>query len=412
MLRVGLTGGIGAGKSTVARRLVELGATLVDADKVAREVVLPGTEGLARVVEAFGERVLDAEGGLDRPALAEIVFGDGSDGGDARRRLNGILHPLIGQRTAELMAAAPPDGVLVQDVPLLVEAAMAAAFPLVVVVDAPEDVRVARLVTDRGMTEEEARARMAAQADEPARRAAADAWLDNSGSPEEGRAAVDRLWRERLVPFEAALRTGSPPPAAPPSRIPDDPGWSAQFARLAARLRRTAGDVVVRVDHVGPTAVPGLPAEDVIDIQLGLRSPADLAGLVPSLREVGFIAWPGTGDPPRPGPAGLWPEGSAGRLLLSADPGRPARVHLRQISSPEYRLALLLRDWLRAESEARAEYSAAAERCYGEHADQGEHPDAGHAWTAGSLDEANRWATRAGWRTPTDEPVTESTQKV
>lgn len=410
MLRVGLTGGIGAGKSTVARRFVELGATLVDADQVAREVVLPGTEGLARVVEAFGERVLDAEGGLNRPALAEIVFGDGSDGGAARRRLNGILHPLIGERTAELIAAAPADGVLVQDVPLLVEGAMQSAFPLVVVVDAAENVRVARLVADRGMTEEAARARIAAQADEPARRAAADVWLDNSGPPGDVLAAVDRLWAERLVPFEAALRSGvpAPPPAAVVDAVVDaDPRRPEQFERLAARLRRAvpgAGSGT-GVDHVGPTAVPGLPAPDVIDIQLGLPDLGDLDAALPALREVGFL--PGDGAP-----SPLWPEGRAGAVLLSVDPGRPARVHVRVPGSAEHRLALLLRDWLRADPHGRTEYSAAAGRCQEGHADQGEHPDSGHGWPGTSLDQANRWAMRSGWRPPTGGPGTDSTQKV
>jgi dephospho-CoA kinase len=316
---VGLTGGIGAGKSTIARRLVELGATLVDADQLAREVVLPGTVGLARVVEAFGERVLTADGELDRPALADIVFGDEA----ARRRLNGILHPLIGERTAELMAAAPADGILVQDVPLLVEGGMSAAFPLVVVVDAPQDVRVARLVADRGMTEEAARARMAAQADEPARRAAADVWLDNSGSPDDARAAVDQLWRERLLPFEAALRTG-----IPSGGEPADPDPPARYERLAARVLRAAGESAVRVAHVGPTAVSGLPAGDVIDILLEVRAATDADALVPALREVGFLA--------RPEDTAADTEGDqiAARTFVSADPGGPARVLVQEVGAP------------------------------------------------------------------------------
>src|SRR5438309_225727 len=153
MLRVGLTGGIGAGKSTVAQRLVELGAALVDADQVAREVVRPGSVGLARLVEQFGAEILDADGALDRSGLGEIVFGDP----EARQRLNAILHPLIGQRTAELMAQAPRESVIIHDVPLLVEGGMAPSFPLVVIVHAPESERIRRLVDDRGMTEEAAR---------------------------------------------------------------------------------------------------------------------------------------------------------------------------------------------------------------------------------------------------------------
>ena len=132
MLRVGLTGGIGSGKSTVARRLVQRGAVLVDSDVLAREVVEPGTDGLAEIVAAFGPAVLDAGGALDRPALAAVVFGDPA----ARERLNGIVHPRVRRRSAELIAAAPADAVVVQDIPLLVEGAMGARFPLVVVVHA------------------------------------------------------------------------------------------------------------------------------------------------------------------------------------------------------------------------------------------------------------------------------------
>jgi dephospho-CoA kinase len=410
MLRVGLTGGIGAGKSTVARRLAELGATVVDADQVAREVVLPGTVGLARVVEEFGERVLDAEGGLDRPALADIVFGDD----DARARLNGILHPLIGQRTAELMAEAPADGILVQDVPLLVEAAMAPAFPLVMVVDAPEDVRVARLVSDRGMTEQAARARMAAQADGVARRAAADVWLDNSGAQGTVRAEVDRLWRDRLLPFEEALRTGRTAlgdadggrpfddAGSGAGLVGPDPGWPGQFDRIAARIARAAGGAAVRVDHVGPTAVPGLAAPDVIDVQLAVGTLADVDALGSALREVGFLTRLEVDDQENP----------PGSMFIGADPGRPVRVLVRELGSPGYRNALLLRDWLRAEPSARAEYLTAAGRSPRERPDQGEYAEGWRRWLAGSLDLANRWAKTVGWRTPTDVPVTESTQKV
>lgn len=319
MLRVGLTGGIGAGKSTVARRLVELGARLVDADQVAREVVLPGSVGLARLVEQFGTGVLDADGCLDRPGLGEIVFGDP----EARQRLNGILHPLIGQRTAELIAEAPHDAVVVQDVPLLVEGAMAASFPLVIVVHAPESERVRRLVDDRGMTEEAARARIAAQADDEARRAAADVWLDNSGAPDAVRAEVDRLWSERLVPFAAALRGQSPQPCDRLDPVPPDPCWPAQYQRLAARVARAIGDSVVRVEHVGPTSVPGAAAPDVIDLQVTVRSLDSVERFSPGLAGVGFLERREAG--PR--------QDADERWFVSADPGRPARVHILEDGS-------------------------------------------------------------------------------
>ena len=196
MLMVGLTGGIGSGKSEVARRLAELGAVVIDSDRLAREVVEPGTEGLAEVVAAFGPEVLGPDGALDRPALGRRVFADEA----ARHRLEAIIHPRVRARSAELIAAAPPDAVVVNDVPLLVESGIGAGFDLVVVVAATESSRLSRLARYRGMPAEEARSRMAAQATDEQRRAAADVVIDNDGSLEELRAAVDRLWYDRLAP--------------------------------------------------------------------------------------------------------------------------------------------------------------------------------------------------------------------
>jgi dephospho-CoA kinase len=193
-VQIGLTGGIGSGKSVAARRFAELGALVIDADLVAREVVEPGTDGLAAVVAEFGEQVLDGDGRLDRPALARVVFADEA----ARDRLNAILHPRIRARVAERIAAAPAGTVVVQDVPLLAETGQAGAFDLVVVVEAPAEERVRRLVRDRGMPAEQARARMAAQATDEQRRAIADVLLVNDGTPEDLRAQVDRCWAEHV----------------------------------------------------------------------------------------------------------------------------------------------------------------------------------------------------------------------
>ncbi len=194
MLRIGLTGGIGSGKSTVSALLAERGAVVVDADRIAREVVEPGTPGLAAVVEAFGDRVLSADGSLDRPALAGIVFAAPGAGA----ALDGIVHPLVRRRTAELVSAAPADAVVVNDVPLLVETGQAATYDLVLVVEADVATRVARLV-QRGLTEEDARARIAAQASDQERRAVADVVLDNSGTPAELAAQVDRFWADHVL---------------------------------------------------------------------------------------------------------------------------------------------------------------------------------------------------------------------
>jgi dephospho-CoA kinase len=194
VLRIGLTGGIGSGKSTVSRLLGEHGAVVVDADVIAREVVAPGTPGLAAIVEAFGPTVLASDGSLDRPGLAAVVFADP----EARRRLDGIVHPLVRARAGELEAAAPADAVVVHDVPLLAETGQGSSYDLVVVVEADPAVRVARLV-QRGLTADDARARIAVQATDEQRRAIADVVLDNSGTPEQLAEQVERLWRDRVV---------------------------------------------------------------------------------------------------------------------------------------------------------------------------------------------------------------------
>ena len=271
MLRVGLTGGTGSGKSTVARRLAALGAVVVDADLLAREVVAPGSAGLAAVVAEFGADVRAGDGSLDRAALARVAFA--SD--ERRRALEAITHPLIAARTAHLVAAASEDAIVVHDVPLLVEKEMGAAYQLVVVVDAPVEVRVARLAR-RGMPADDARARIRAQATDVQRRVAADVWLDNGGSDVELTAAVDDLWHQRLVPFERNVRAGvRVERASALTLVPADPTWPAQAARLAARVARAAGERGRGVEHIGSTSVPGLLAKDVIDLQLGVDSLED-----------------------------------------------------------------------------------------------------------------------------------------
>ncbi|MGW0820521.1 dephospho-CoA kinase [Streptomyces sp. NPDC002845] len=192
MLKVGLTGGIGAGKSEVSRLLVECGAVLIDADRIAREVVARGTPGLAVVVEAFGEDVLAEDGSLDRPKLGSIVFADP----EKLAVLNSIVHPLVGARSRELEAAAPEDAVVVHDVPLLAENGLAPLYDLVVVVDASPETQLDRLVRLRGMTEEDARARMAAQAPRDKRLEIADIVIDNDVPLEDLERRVRDVWAD------------------------------------------------------------------------------------------------------------------------------------------------------------------------------------------------------------------------
>jgi dephospho-CoA kinase len=195
-MRVGLTGGIASGKSTVATMLQEHGAVIIDGDKLAREVVERGTPGLAAVVEAFGAELLTPAGDLDRPALGKVVFGD-----EAKRRvLEGIVHPLIFERYAELEASAPADALVVHDIPLLAESGRADTFDAVLVVDVPVEIQIARLVGDRGMERADAESRIAAQATREQRLAIATHVLDNTGTLEELRARVDAVYAELTAP--------------------------------------------------------------------------------------------------------------------------------------------------------------------------------------------------------------------
>jgi dephospho-CoA kinase len=197
MFRVGLTGGIASGKSVALARFAELGAVAIDHDQLAREVVEPGTVGLEQVVDAFGSGVLRPDGALDRPALGAIVFAEPA----RREQLNAIVHPEIRRCAAEgeaRAAAIDPDAVVVHDIPLLVETGQSESFGLLVVVDAPRDLRLARLVEGRGLSVADAEARLDAQASDDERIAAADLVLDGSGDPADLRAQVDALW-PRLV---------------------------------------------------------------------------------------------------------------------------------------------------------------------------------------------------------------------
>ena len=194
MYLIGLTGGIAAGKSTVAKRWAEHGALEIDADQVARDVVEPGTVGLGRIVEAFGSDVLTADGELNRKQLAMQIFSDAGK----RKLLNSILHPLIKERTKQLMRELPADSIVVYNVPLLVEAAVDHPFDLVVTVEAPEEEQLRRLVQTRGLTESEARSRIAAQAKPIERAARADRILNSNQDINLLLRDADSLWRDIL----------------------------------------------------------------------------------------------------------------------------------------------------------------------------------------------------------------------
>ncbi|AEV82730.1 dephospho-CoA kinase [Actinoplanes sp. SE50] len=390
MLRVGLTGGIGAGKSAVSARLAELGAVIIDADRLAREVVAPGTDGLAEIVAAFGDGILGADGGLDRPALGAKVFGDEP----ARRRLEQIIHPRVRARTAEMIEEAPAGAIVVNDVPLLVETGLAPTYHLVVVVTANREVRIGRLVRDRGMSAAEAAARIGAQADDATRQAAADVILPNEDDLAALRARVDALWRDRLLPFERNVRAGTAARKAPELHIvPPDPGWPQAAERLITRIRHQLGDADVR--HIGSTAVPGLPAKDIIDLMLSVRTLDEADALAGRLAAAGFPARSGEwADNARGLPGQTWPK----RVHGSSDPGRPVILHVRVAGSPGWRFALLMRDHLRAVPAARDAYAAAKAELALRFPDRAGYAAAKEPWFDEEAAAAEAWATATGWQ--------------
>jgi dephospho-CoA kinase len=403
MLRIGLTGGIGAGKSAVSAAFAQRGAIIVDGDVIAREVVQPGTEGLASLVETFGKDILLTDGSLDRPALAAKAFRDDK----ARKKLNGIVHPLVGKRRSEIIAAVAEDAVVVEDIPLLVESGMAPMFPLVVVVHADAEVRVRRLVEQRAMSEEDARARIAAQADDEQRRAVADVWLDNSGSPAELERRAHDVWNNRILPFAHNL-TARQIARAPARLVQADPGWPDQARRIVNRLKTACGHRAMRVDHIGSTAVPEFDAKDVIDIQITVESLAVADELAEPLLAAGYPRLEHiTEDVAKSGArstvahfdhsndSSLWHK----RIHASADPGRPTNVHIRVAGWPNQQFALLFVDWVAANPGVRADYLDVKRKADADGGgDIARYVNAKEPWFLDAYRRAWLWADSTGWR--------------
>jgi dephospho-CoA kinase len=395
VLRVGLTGGIGSGKSLVADVLRELGAVVTDADRVAREVVQPGEPALAAIAARFGPDVLLPDGTLDRPALAAIVF----PAPDRLHALEAITDPAIAARSAQRRARVPSDRIDVYDFPLLVERGLWVHEHLTLVVGAPEGLRVDRLVNQRGLPESDVRARIAAQATDEQRRAAADLWVDNGGTRESARKQVERIWSERLVPFDENLRHGLP------SRRDDvlelakpDPAWALRGARVVARIAAALAGQGVRVDHVGSTSVPGLVAKDIIDVQVGLRRLGDAGrtGFDGALRRAGYLLAPDyVADRRHPGgaPAAGWDK----RCYGSVDPGMHVHVHVREVGSVSHDFTLAFRDWLRARPAEREAYQTEKARLAGLHARVSDYGTAKEAWFDTAYGRVLAWTREVGW---------------
>jgi glycine cleavage system H protein/dephospho-CoA kinase len=289
MFRLGLTGNIASGKSSVARLLAAHGARVVDADQLAREAVAPGTPVLAAIVARFGPAVRQADGALDRAALRRIVFGDAA----ARADLNAIVHPAVGRLRAARRAAARADGVavFVDEVPLLFEAGLAGEFDAILFVDAPAPLRLARLVHDRGLPEADARAMMTAQADAAPKRARATWVIDNDGSREALAARVADVWRAVL----ARCRPDPTPPdgASPVSTIPAD----LRYTKDHEYVKSTDEEGVVLV---GITDYAQGELGDIVYVDLprpGARFNAhDVFGTVEAVKAVSELFMPVTGE--------------------------------------------------------------------------------------------------------------------
>lgn len=255
----------------------------------------------------------------------------------------------------------------------------------------------------RGMTVEDAVSRMGAQASRDERLAAADIVLDNSGSVEDLTELVDTLWEERLVPFARNLAAGrAAPRTGGPVLSPPNPDWPAQAGRILARILRASPEVL-GADHIGSTSVSGLPAKDIIDVQVNVSSLEAADRIAGALGEAGFpVRDASARDTPKP--PDLDPSAWQKRFHCNADPGRPANVHVRVLGSPGWRYALLFRDWLRADADARAMYAALKQELAAQHADDGRtlaYAEAKEPWfTEVAWPLMDAWAGRTGWQPP------------
>jgi dephospho-CoA kinase len=308
------------------------------------------------------------------------------------------------------VAEAPEDAVVVQDIPLLVETGQGSDFHLVLVVDAPDDIRMQRMLELRGMTADAARSRMAAQATREERLAAADAVLDNSGTLAQLVAEVDRLWDDRLAPYARNLSTGERAGrAGGPVLVPARAQWADEARRLMNRILKAlpAGQQdTVTADHIGSTSVPGLDAKDVIDLQLTVPDLDVADSLAPALAAGGFPVIPGiTADNPKRSHPN--PEDWRKRMHANADPGRPVNLHIRAAGSPGWRFALSFRDWLRAEPAAAAEYLALKRRLAAAHAGDrstDDYAEAKEDWFGAIEEPLERWVKQSGWQPPSSVP--------
>lgn len=360
MLHIGVTGTSASGKSTVARRLIEHGAVPATGDGPKREV---------------------SEHGVGSPTATA--------------------------------ADAVSVTVRVDHAPLDVDGDAAPVYHLMIYVDAPvlERVRrMERLVQERAFSAEAAQIKISAilgEERDTGLQAAADVVVDNSGSIADLQASIDALWADRIAPFEANMRQGQMALYGSPRLVAPDPAWPEQAARLATRIRHAVGKAALRIDHIGSTAIPGLPAKDVIDIQVTVSSLTEAAAIDPALTCAGLVLHPGI-DTNHAHGAVTDPAQWRKRYYKSADPGRPANVHIRPYGTAGWRFALLFRDWLRADPQIRREYLSIKQELVRQFASDGDTTRYGIAkdpWFAIVYSRIEQWATQTGWHGPRLPPV-------
>ncbi|GAA1867442.1 dephospho-CoA kinase [Brevibacterium marinum] len=361
MLRIGLTGGIGAGKSTVSEILTAHGAVIIDADTIAREVVAPGEPLLHELAARFGPDVIAVDGGLDRAQLAAAAFVDE----ESTAALNALMHPAIRDRTAKHFADHSDAEVVVHDVPLLVENQMTPAYHLNLLVDVPAELRLERLMDARGMDRSDAEARIARQATDEQRYAVCDVVIDNAGPVDGTRERVARLVDDRILPFAANLADERRADRGPVELIdPAGANWPIQAQRIIAKLHHGLGERF-DIDHIGSTAVPGMIAKDVIDLQLLVPDQDTARELAPRLAELGY---PGHEGADNLGEDKTEPK----RFHANADPGRAVNLHVRTQGSVGAHFAREFLRLLRSDEGEREGYAQLKRTLAHEHGGSGQ----------------------------------------
>lgn len=346
MLRIGLTGGIGAGKSTVSEILAAHGAAIIDADKIAREVVAPGEPLLEDLAAAFGDLVIGDDGGLDRAQLAAAAFADDK----STAALNALMHPAIRDRTRDHFARHSDAEVVVHDVPLLVENAMTPGYHLNLLVDVPAELRLERLMSARGMARDDAESRIARQASDEDRYAVCDVIIDNADSVAATQGRVAHLVDDRILPFAANLAAQRRAERGPAELLePGGRDWPLQAQRIIAKLHHGIGDHF-RIDHIGSTAVPDLAAKDVIDLQLLVPDLDTARDLSDRLADLGY---PGKDAVDNLGEGHL----EAKRFHANTDPGRAVNLHVRTTDSVGAVFAREFVELLRTDTVERERYA-------------------------------------------------------